>query len=56
MAAHDFDRSIAESIHELCKEHKTIPVNTVGLGDYLKDFSTFLMQVASETNGAFLGR
>jgi len=52
-----FDPEIAQKIYTLCQQHKDIPVNTVGLGNYFKpELSSFLMRVAQETNGSFLGR
>jgi len=52
-----FDPEIAERIYALCQQHKGIPVNTVGLGNYFKpQLSGFLMRVAQETGGSFLGR
>jgi hypothetical protein len=55
--SNQFDPEIAERIYALCRQHKDIPVNTVGLGNYFKpQLSGFLMKVAQETDGSFLGR
>ncbi|MFO7906588.1 MAG: vWA domain-containing protein [Planctomycetota bacterium] len=55
--SNQFDSEIAERIHALCGKHGDIPVNTVGLGDYFKPkLSEFLIRVARETGGSFLGR
>jgi Mg-chelatase subunit ChlD len=52
-----FDPEIAEKIYALCRQHKDVPVNTVGLGNYFKpQLAGFLMKVAQETGGSFLGR
>ncbi len=52
-----FDPEIAERIYALCQQHKGIPVNTVGLGNYFKpQLSGFLKRVAQESGGSFLGR
>lgn len=52
-----FDPAVAEKIYVLCAEHKHIPVNTIGLGNYFKpQLSGFLMRVAQDTGGNFLGR
>jgi Mg-chelatase subunit ChlD len=53
----DFDPQIAEKIYALCRQHNDIPVNTIGLGDYFRpELSHFLIKVAKETGGNFLGR
>ncbi len=55
--SNQFDPEIAEKIYALCRQHKGIPVNTVGLGNYFKpQLSGFLIRVAQETGGSFLGR
>ena len=52
-----FDPAIAEKIYALSRQHKDIPVNTVGLGDYFKpQLAGFLRRVAQESGGSFLGR
>ncbi|MBP89495.1 MAG: hypothetical protein CMJ64_22760 [Planctomycetaceae bacterium] len=52
-----FDQAVARSIYTLCNQHKDIPVNTVGLGNYFdQDLATFLRTVARLTGGAFCGR
>jgi len=54
-----FDRRMARQVHALCRRHgNTVPVNTVGLGDYLGDrnLGWFLETIARETGGTFLGR
>lgn len=52
-----FDQGVADTIYSLCRQHKDIPVNTVGLGNYFdQDLGTFLRTVASITGGTFLGR
>jgi len=57
--ANVFDHRMAAKVHALCRKHgKSVPVNTVGLGDYLghRDTGRFLVNVARETGGTFLGR
>jgi Mg-chelatase subunit ChlD len=55
--SNQFDPTVAEGIYALCRQHPSIPVNTVGLGNYFKpQLSAFLMRVAQETGGSFLGR
>lgn len=52
-----FDQAVAQAIYTLCGQHKDIPVNTVGLGNYFdKDLATFLRTVARLTGGTFRGR
>ncbi len=52
-----FDQGVADEIYALCRQHKDVPVNTVGLGNYFDDdLGTFLRSVASITGGTFLGR
>jgi len=53
-----FDRAAIERIYELCAEHRDIPVNTIGVGDYFADpeISVFLRKLADTTGGTFLGR
>jgi uncharacterized coiled-coil DUF342 family protein len=51
-----FDAALAQQIYNLCREHRDIPINTIGLGNYFdKDMSTFLRTVASITGGTFRG-
>lgn len=55
--ANQFDPEVAEKIYALLQQHRNIPVNTVGLGNYFKpQLSGFLMRVAQDTGGSFLGR
>ena len=55
--ANQFDPEVADRIYALCQQHRDIPVNTIGLGDYFKpQLSAFLMRVAQDTGGSFLGR
>jgi hypothetical protein len=57
VVANQFDPEVAERIYALLQQHKEIPVNTVGLGNYFKpQLSGFLMRVAQDTGGSFLGR
>lgn len=57
IVANQFDPEIAQKIYALLQQHKDIPVNTVGLGNYFKpQLSGFLMRVAKDTGGSFLGR
>jgi len=54
-----FDHRMAMQVHALCRQHgNAVPVNTVGLGNYLGDrnLGLFLETVARETGGTFLGR
>jgi Mg-chelatase subunit ChlD len=54
-----FDHQMAKQVHALCREHgSSVPVNTVGLGNYLGDrnLGWFLETIARETGGTFLGR
>jgi hypothetical protein len=54
-----FDRVMAAQVIALCRQHgKGTPVNTIGLGDYLNDreMGRFLVRVAAETGGTFIGR
>jgi len=51
-----FDPAIAQQIYQLCREHRNIPINTIGLGDYFDDnMATFLQTVAKNTGGKFHG-
>lgn len=54
-----FDHRMAKQVHALCRQHgKAVPINTVGLGNYLgnRNLGWFLESVARETGGTFLGR
>jgi hypothetical protein len=52
-----FSPAMAQQIYALCRAHASIPVNTIGLGNYFdKDLSTFLRTVSQLTGGTFLGR
>jgi hypothetical protein len=51
------DPKEVEAIYKLCDQHKSPPINTVGLGNYFDvDLSKFLLQIAERTGGTFLGR
>jgi regulator of replication initiation timing len=57
VVANQFDPEVAKKIYALLQQYKEIPVNTVGLGNYFKpQLSGFLMRVAQDTGGSFLGR
>lgn len=57
MVANQFDPEVAQRIYALLQQHKNIPVNAVGLSNYFKpQLSGFLMRVAQDTGGSFLGR
>ena len=44
-------------IFELCKKHPDVTINTVGLGNYFEaKLSSFLINIAKETGGVFIGR
>lgn len=48
---------IKEKIYQLCRDHRHIPVNAVGLGNYFEGhIANFLLRVAHETGGTFLVR
>lgn len=51
------DVEMRDKIYELVSSNK-IPVNTVGLGDFYKnkDLGEFLLKLATDSGGAFLGR
>jgi hypothetical protein len=52
-----FEPAAAERIYELCHAHPTIPINTIGLGNYFdSNASTFLMSLAKISNGTFRGQ
>jgi hypothetical protein len=51
-----FDPAAAGRIYELCRSRPTIPVHTIGLGNYFdQNTSNFLMSVAAITGGTFRG-
>jgi hypothetical protein len=51
------NKEIVKKIYDLCKDHREIPVNAIGLGDYFQpDFSAFLLQISEMTGGTFIGR
>jgi hypothetical protein len=51
-----FDPALAKQIYAMCREHPSIPIHTIGLGNYFdKDASTFLQTVAKNTGGTFRG-
>ena len=51
------DTAMRDQIYQLCQKSK-IPINTVGLGDFYtnEELGKFLMKLADDSNGAFLGR
>jgi hypothetical protein len=52
-----FEPAAAKQIYELCRAHPSIPINTVGLGNYFdQNASSFLMSLAKITNGTFRGQ
>jgi len=52
-----FDAAVADEIYQLCRRHASIPVNTIGLGNYFeRDLGNFLRTVAGITGGTFQGR
>ncbi|RIK85066.1 MAG: hypothetical protein DCC67_04535 [Planctomycetota bacterium] len=52
-----FDPNMADQIYQLCRAHRDIPINTIGLGDYFDDaMATFLRTVAELTGGTFRGQ
>jgi chromosome segregation ATPase len=52
-----FHPESAQQIYALCRQHKNVPVNAIGLGNYFdQELSTFLRTVASLTGGTFVGR
>jgi len=47
----------AEKIYALIGEHKNIPINAIGVGQYFdKDLSGFLLKVGRLSGGTFMGR
>jgi hypothetical protein len=45
------------SVRGLIRQHRNIPVNVVGIGEYFeKSFADFLRDIASVTGGEFIGR
>jgi hypothetical protein len=52
-----FDAVVANQVYDLCREHASIPVHTIGLGNYFdENASTFLRTVATMTGGTFRGQ
>jgi hypothetical protein len=52
-----FEPAVAQQIYDLCRAHPSIPIHTVGLGNYFdQNASTFLMSLAKITNGTFRGQ
>lgn len=53
-----FDTKMAEEIYALCQAHgQSIPINTIGLGNYFnKQLGEFLLRLPEITGGTFLGR
>ena len=52
-----FSKQIADAIYSRCEQHKHIPINTVGIGNYFEPaLATFLQKVSSITGGTFVGR
>jgi hypothetical protein len=52
-----FDPAVADEIYDLCRAHPSIPVHTIGLGNYFDaNASTFLRTVATTTGGTFRGQ
>ncbi len=50
-------KSLTRAIHRLTKRHSGIPINVVGLGNYFDpELSEFLLKLASDTGGVFIGR
>ena len=51
-----FDPAVAREIYALVEQHKHIPINSVGLGNYFdQELSTFLRTVATLSGGTFRG-
>lgn len=51
------DKELVDRIYELVQSKPDIPINAIGIGDYFKpDFSKFLLTIAENTGGTFIGR
>lgn len=50
--------ALIDKVHQLIGQHLDIPVNVVGIGEYFSDkmFAEFLLRVAGDTGGQFIGR
>lgn len=50
--------ALIDKVHQLVGQHPDIPVNVVGIGEYFSDkmFAEFLLRVAGDTGGQFIGR
>jgi hypothetical protein len=45
------------SVRDLVRQHRSIPVNVVGIGEYFEiSFADFLRDIATTTGGEFIGR
>ena len=56
-AASAISREQIKLVLELVQEHRDVPVNVVGLGDYFeKEQAEFLLEICRRTGGSFLGR
>jgi hypothetical protein len=52
-----FDPAVAGQIYDLCRANPSVPIHTIGLGNYFDDnASTFLISLAKITNGTFRGQ
>jgi hypothetical protein len=52
-----FDAVVANQVYDLCRENASVPVHTIGLGNYFdENASTFLRTVATTTGGTFRGQ
>lgn len=51
------DLDMEKQIYARCEEHRDVPVNAIGLGNYFDPaMSKFLFNLTAKTGGAFLGR
>jgi uncharacterized protein with von Willebrand factor type A (vWA) domain len=51
-----FDKRFAQQIYELVARHRSVIINTVGLGHYFdRRFGEFLFRLPQETGGSYLG-
>jgi hypothetical protein len=52
-----FDPAVAQQIYDLCRENPSVPVHTIGLGNYFdENASTFLRTIAATTGGTLRGQ
>ncbi len=52
-----FDAAMVKDIYTLCERNPSVPINTIGLGNYFSpEFSAFMLGLADKTGGTFLGR